>query len=387
MRKNVINCCVVLILFTSAFLMTGCTESAKTMPDKLSITKSSFGQTSTGQAVDLYTLTNANGIIAKITNYGGTVTELWVPDRSGNLDDILLGFDNIADYETKSPYFGSLIGRYGNRIAKGKFTLDGKDYTLATNDGANHLHGGNKGFDKVVWDATPVTKENAVALQLHYLSKDMEEGYPGNLDVTVVYTLNNNNQLVIDYTAKTDKPTVCNLTNHNYYNLAGQGTCDNSKNELMINADYFTPVDEGLIPRGDLRYVKGTPFDFTTMTAIGDRVNDDNTQLKYGKGYDHNWVLNKRKPGKMTLAAKAYDPASGRLMTIKTTEPAIQFYSGNFLDGTITGKDGKVYKHRYAYCLETQHYPDSPNQPDFPSTVLMPGETYKTKTVHTFSTK
>ena len=387
MRKNVFNGCVVLILFSAAILLTGCMESAKTAPAGLSVTKSSFGKTSDGQKVDLYTLTNDNGLIVKITNYGGTVTQLWVPDRNGNLDDIVLGFDNIKDYETKSPYFGCLIGRYGNRIAGGRFTLDGNQYTLAQNDGVNHLHGGNKGFDKVVWDAKPVTMNGSVALKLHYLSRDMEEGYPGDLDVTVVYTLTNKNQLIIDYTATTDKPTVCNLTNHNYYNLAGQGTCDNSQNQLMINADYFTPVDKGLIPRGDLRYVKGTPFDFTAMTAIGARINDDNTQLKYGGGYDHNWVLNQEAPGKMTLAAKAYDPTSGRLMTIKTTEPAIQFYSGNFLDGTLTGKDGRVYKHRYAYCLETQHYPDSPNQPDFPSTTLRPGQTYKSKTIHKFSTK
>ena len=353
----------------------------------MGVTKSSFGTTVDGTSVDLYTLTNANGLIAKITNYGGIVTELWIPDRDGNLGDIVLGFDNVTDYEDGCPYFGALIGRYGNRIGKAKFMLDGKLYTLAANDGENHLHGGIKGFDKVVWDAKPVENKDGVALQLHYLSRDMEEGYPGNLDVTVVYTLNNKNELVIEYTATTDKPTVCNLTNHNYYNLAGQGVGDNSGHLLMLNADYTTPVDKGLIPTGELKSVKGTPFDFKTPTAIGAHINDDDVQLKYAGGFDHNWVLNKRTPGSMTLAAKVYEPTTGRVMTIKTTEPAIQFYAGNFLDGTLVGKEGKVYGRRCAFCLETQHYPDSPNKLSFPSTTLRPGQTYNTKTIHKFTTK
>ena len=376
----------VALVYAMVFL-TGCqARSSNADAPKIGVVKSSFGTTKDGQKVDLYTLTNANGLVAKISNYGGTVTELWVPDRDGNLGDIVLGFDNLKDYEEKSPYFGCLIGRYGNRIGKAKFTLDGTTYKLNANDGKNHLHGGVKGFDKVVWEAEPVQNSNGVGLTLHYLSKDMEEGYPGNLDVTVVYTLTHKDELKIDYTATTDKPTVCNLTNHNYYNLAGQGVCSNSENQLYINADYFTPVDEGLITTGELRPVKGTPFDFTRLTAIGERIDSNDTQMKYGGGYDHNWVLNK-KGKKMTLAAKVYEPTTGRIMIISTTEPGLQFYSGNFLDGTLVGKNGKVYKHRYAYCLETQHYPDSPNKPEFPTTMLRPGQTYKTTTVHKFMTE
>ena len=376
-------------LICITLFLTGCKslqQSRKIVPE-MSITKAVFGKTQDGQQAYLYTLTNANGLVVKITNYGGTITELWTPDRRGNLGDIVLGFDNLKDYEEKSPYFGCLIGRYGNRIAKGKFTLDGKEYTLAINNDENHLHGGLKGFDKVIWDAEPFQTEDSVGLILQYLSKDMEEGYPGNLDVKVVYTLTNKDTLEIDYEATTDKPTVCNLTNHNYYNLAGQGVGNNYKNQLMINADYFTPIDETLIPTGELRPVKGTPMDFTQMTAIGERIDADSTQLKYGGGYDHNWVLNKENKNTVCLAAKVYEPKSGREMVIFTTEPAIQFYSGNFLDGSLVGKEGKLYKHRYAYCLETQHYPDSPNRPEFPTTVLRPGETYKTKTVHKFSVR
>jgi aldose 1-epimerase len=371
------------LIIASLFLACGCCPGTKSTM-KASIEKQPFGRTDDGHKVDLYTLTNANGLVARITNYGGTVTELWVPDRNGKPGDILLGFDNLKDYEEKSPYFGCIIGRYGNRIGNAEFTLDGKEYKLAANDGKNTLHGGNKGFDKVVWDAKPIMTANGPALKLHYLSKDMEEGYPGNLDVTVTYTLTNDNELKIDYMATTDKPTVCNLTNHNYYNLDGQGNGDILGQILMINADHYTPVDSGLIPTGVIAPVKGTPFDFTKPTAIGARINNDNTQLKYGKGYDHNWVLNK-KDEEMSLAATVYAPQTGRVLTIYTNEPGIQFYSGNFLDGTITGKDGKVYKHRYAFCLETQHFPDSPNKPNFPSTTLRPGETYKTTTINKFS--
>ena len=389
MKTKNVQCCVLVMLLCASIFLAGCGSSSKpgTTEVKMGVLKADFGVTKDGQQVDLYTLTNANGLVAKITNYGGTVTELWVPDRDGNLGDIVLGFDNLKDYEEKSPYFGCIIGRYGNRIAKGAFTLDGNEYTLAKNNDENHLHGGLKGFDKVVWDAEPFQTKKAVGLKLKYLSKDMEEGYPGNLDVTVKYILTNKDELKITYEATTDKPTVCNLTNHSYFNLAGQGLGNNYENQLMINADYFTPVDKGLIPTGELSPVEGTPMDFTEMTAIGKRIDADTTQIKYGGGYDHNWVLNKKKLRKMSLAAKAYEPASGRMMEIYTTEPAIQFYSGNFLDGTLTGKEGKVYMHRYAYCLETHHYPDSPNQPDFPSTTLLPGQTYKTTTVHKFLTK
>ena len=309
-----------------------------------------------------------------------------MPDRDGNLGDIVLGFDNLKDYEEKSPYFGCIVGRYGNRIGDAEFTLDGNAYKLNANDGENHLHGGVKGFDKVVWDAEPIQNDKGVGLKLHYLSKDMEEGYPGNLDVTVTYMLTNDDELKIHYEATTDKPTVCNLTNHNYYNLDGQGNGDILNHILMINADHYTPVDEGLITTGEIAPVEGTPLDFTEPTKIGARINQDNTQLKYGKGYDHNWVLNK-KGKKMSLAARVYAPSSGRVMKIYTTEPGIQFYSGNFLDGTLTGKEGEVYKHRYGFCLETQHFPDSPNKPEFPSTTLRPEQTYKTTTVHQFMTK
>lgn len=377
----------ILGLAVAAVFLAGCTESQQGKgKTKMSITKQAFGTTKDGTPVDLYTLTNANGLVAKITNYGGTVTELWVPDRNGKPGDIVLGFDNIPDYEEKSPYFGCIIGRYGNRIGKGRFVLDGVEYRLAINDGKNHLHGGLKGFDKVVWKAEPFESNDGVGLKLHYLSRDMEEGYPGNLDVMMTYTLTNKNELVCDYEATTDKPTVCNLTNHTYFNLAGQGLRDNYDHELMINADNFTPVDAGLITTGAIVPVKGTPMDFTKPTPIGKHIDADYDQLKYGGGYDHNWVLNK-KGFEMSLAAKVYEPTTGRVMEILTNEPGVQFYAGNFLDGTITGKGGKVYKHRYAFCLETQHYPDSPNKPNFPTTTLRPGQTYKTTTIHKFSTK
>lgn len=366
----------------------GCKTGASQADVKeIGIVKSSFGKTKDGQQVDLYTLTNANGLVAKITNYGGTVTELWVPDRDGNLGDIVLGFDNLKDYEEKSPYFGCLVGRYGNRIGQAKFTLDDNEYTLAANDGVNHLHGGENGFDNVVWDADPIQNDKGVGLKLHYLSKDMEEGYPGNLDVTVTYMLTNKDELNIHYEATTDKPTVCNLTNHNYYNLAGQGNGDILSHKLMINADHYTPVDDSLITTGKLVSVDGTIMDFTKPTEIGARINNGDIQLKYGKGYDHNWVLNKEEDQKMSLAAKVYEPTTGRVMKIWTKEPGLQFYSGNFLDGTLVGKENKVYKHRYAFCLETQHYPDSPNKPSFPTTTLLPGQVYKTTTVHKFTTK
>jgi aldose 1-epimerase len=387
-RKGLVLCCVYALLGIMIFVA-GCDENvtSKAGTRKMDISKSSFGKTKDGQSVDLYTLTNSNGLIVKITNYGGTVTELWVPDSNGILGDIVLGFDNITDYEEKSPYFGCLVGRYGNRIGKAKFTIDGNEYTLAANDGENHLHGGVDGFDNVVWEATPVYKTNGVGLKLNYVSEDMQEGYPGNLDMTVTYMLTNKNELTIHYEATTDKPTVCNLTNHNYYNLAGQGNGDILGHMLMINADNCTPVDSGLITTGEIVPVAGTPLDFTKLTAIGDRINNDDTQLKYGKGYDHNWVLNKKDDDEMSLAAKVYEPSSGRVMKIYTTEPGLQFYSGNFLDGTLVGKQGKVYEHRYGFCLETQHYPDSPNKANFPTTTLLPGQVYETKTVHEFKTK
>lgn len=351
---------------------------------KATITKSAFGQTAEGTPVDLYTLTNTNGIVVKITNYGGIVTSILAPDNTGQMADIVLGFDSLAPYLKTHPFFGALVGRYGNRIAKGKFTLDGKEYSLATNNMGNHLHGGLKGFDKKVWTAE-IVEGDLPALKLNYLSKDMEEGYPGNLDVEVVYTLTNDNELKIEYTATTDKKTVVNLTNHSYFNLTG-GKEDILGHVLSLHADRFVPVDETLIPTDELLPVAGTPFDFTTPTAIGERVDADHPQIKFGGGYDHCWVLNKQ-GDEMSLLGSVYEPNSGRYMEVFTTEPAVQFYCGNFLDGSLTGRGGVKYGRRYGLCLETEHYPDSPNQPAFPSTVLNPGETYETTTVYKFSVK
>ena len=359
---------------------------SKEMKTKMKVQEQSFGQTPDGQKVKLYTLTNSNGLKARITTYGAIVVSLEVPDRNGKLDDITLGYDDLSGYIKNNPYFGVIAGRYANRIAKGRFTLDGTTYQLATNNGENHLHGGVKGFDKVVWDAESFEQDDAVGVKLTYLSKDGEEGYPGNLNCSVTYTLTNDDELKISYEAQTDKATPVNLTHHSYFNLAGQGNGDILGHKLMINADRFTPIDKGLIPPGELQSVKGTPMDFTKPRAIGARINDDFEQLKFGLGYDHNWVLNK-KGNELTLAARVYEPTSGRVLEIYTTEPGIQFYSGNFLDGTITGKQGKVYKHRYGFCLETQHYPDSPNKPSFPSVILLPGQIYQTTTIHKFSAK
>lgn len=378
---------VLLIVFLSVFL-NGCKDKNVSVKEqKATITKTAFGKTEDGQAVDLYTLINANGLIVKIMTYGGTVVELKIPDRDGRLDDIILGFDNFPDFEEKSPHFGCIIGRYGNRIGNAKFTLDRKEYTLVANNNGQHLHGGIDAFDRVIWEAEPFESKEGPGLKLHYLSSDMEEGYPGNLDVTVTYTLTNDDELKIDYHATTDKPTVCNLTNHCYFNLAGQGNGDILGHELTLNASHFTPVDKYLIPTGEIRPVKATPFDFTTPTAIGARIDTDNDkQIKFGGGYDHNWVL-KKKGNEMSLAARVYEPTTGRVMEIVTNEPGIQFYSGNFLKGTLIGKEGKVYERRCAFCLETQHYPDSPNKPNFPSTVLRPGQTYQTTTIHKFTVK
>jgi len=373
---------VVLLIFCSTFvifLMKCSTKETLTMK----IEKQSFGKTEDGTAVDLYTLTNANGMEIQITNYGATVTSIVVPDKYGNMGDVVLGHDNLDGYVEKSPYFGCIVGRYGNRIAKGKFTLNGKNYALATNNEPNHLHGGVKGFDKVVWTAKEIKGEDTVGLELTYLSKDGEEGYPGNLSVKVIYTLTNENALRIDYEATTDQPTVCNLTNHTYFNLKDAGASPILDHELMLDADNITPVDATLIPTGKLQPVAGTPFDFKTPTAIGARINADDEQIKFGLGYDHNFVLNGI-AGELRLAGKLMESSIGRVVEVWTTEPGIQFYSGNFLDGTIFGKNNTVYLYRHGLCLETQHYPDSPNQPNFPSTVLNPGEVYQTTTVYKF---
>jgi aldose 1-epimerase len=348
------------------------------------IQKQEYGKSADQQTVDLYTLTNARGMEAKITNYGGVVVSLKAPDRSGKMEDVVLGYENLDGYLNDKRYFGGIIGRYGNRIAKGKFSLNGQSYTLARNNGENHLHGGIKGFDKMVWQAKEIKSPDGAALELTYFSKDGEEGYPGNLSVTVVYTLTNNNELKIDYSATTDKDTVVNLTNHSYFNLAGKGNILN--HEVMLNADRFTPVDKGSIPTGELRSVKGTPMDFTQPTAIGARIEQKDEQLIFGKGYDHNWVLNSS-GGALALAARVSEPGSGRVMEVHTTEPGIQFYTGNFLDGTAKGKGGQLYEHRSGFCLETQHFPDSPNKPGFPSTVLKPGQKYATTTIYRFSSR
>lgn len=344
---------------------------------KMAVQKQKFGQLPDGQQVEIFTLTNASGIKARLMTYGATLVSLVVPDRDGQLADITLGFDDLEGYLKSSPYFGSTVGRYANRIAKGRFTLDGVEYELAVNNGENHLHGGIKGFDKVVWKAEPFQEEDSVGVKFEYLSIDGEESYPGNLNCTVVYTLTNQDELKISYEATTDKATPINLTHHSYFNLNGQGNGDILGLELMLNADRYTPVDEGLIPTGEIVSVEGTPMDFRSAKAIAQDI--ENVE----GGYDHNFVLNGEK-GEMKLAARLHDPKTGRTMEISTTEPGIQFYSGNFLDGTITGKAGKVYQKHYGLCLETQHFPDSPNNPDFPSTIIHPGEKYTSLTVHKF---
>ena len=349
---------------------------------KPQIRKQPFGKIADQSAIDLFTLTNAQGVEARIMTYGGTVVSLKVPDRTGKMGDVVLGHDTLEGYLKNNPYFGSIIGRYGNRIAKGRFSLGGRGYTLAKNNGENHLHGGTRGFDKVIWKPKEIRNKDGVGLALTYLSKDGEEGYPGNLAVTVVYTLTNQNELKIEYSATTDKETVVNLTNHSYFNLAGSGNILN--HEAMIKADRFNPVDRGLIPTGELRSVKGTPMDFTESTAIGTRINQQDEQLIFGKGYDHNWVLN-HADGALGLAVRVVEPSSGRVMEVHTTEPGVQFYTGNFLDGSIKGKGSRVYEQRSGFCLETQHFPDSPNQPNFPSTVLKPGQKYTSTTVYKFS--
>ncbi len=361
-------------------------ENTVKLTQQTNITQQEFGNMPDGKIAMLYTLRNAQGMEVKITNYGGTITHWTAPDKEGKYEDVVLGFDSLSDYLTSSPYLGCIIGRYGNRIAKGKFTLEGQTYTLAVNNGENHLHGGIKGFDKVLWEATPLDGEEP-ALKLTYLSKDGEEGYPGNLQVEVTYRLQKDNALRIDYQATTDKTTVVNLTNHTYFNLLGYAEGDILGHELMLNASTFLPVDKTMIPTGELRAVQGTVFDFTKSTPIGARINDTkDEQIRFGMGYDHSWVLNPptEKEG-LNLVGKVLEPKSGRVLEVFTTEPAVQFYTGNFLNGSIAGKRGVTYKQRYGFCLETQHYPDSPNQKNFPSTVLKPNETYQTSTLYRFS--
>jgi aldose 1-epimerase len=370
-----------LLAITGAAWLAGCaTDNTSTA----NISRTPFGKTKEGIAVDLYTLRNSKGAEARISNYGGLVISLKVPDRNGQLGDVTLGYDDLDGYLKETPYFGALIGRYGNRIARGKFTLDGKTYTLATNNYPNALHGGLKGFDKVVWEPKVIMGLDGPSLQLSYVSKDGEEGYPGTLNVTAVYTLTEDNGLKLAFSATTDKDTVLNLTHHSYFNLAGKG--DILEHEVMIPADRFTPADSTLIPTGELRPVANTPFDFRKPTTIGARINEADEQLKFGGGYDHNWVVNKTM-GQLGLMARVYEPTSGRVMEVYSTEPGLQFYSGNFLDGTITGKRGWIYKFRNGFCMEPQHYPDSPNQPNFPSVVLKPGQIYSNVIEYRFSVR
>jgi aldose 1-epimerase len=348
------------------------------------MTKSPFARTKDGISVDLITLRNDAGTEVGILTYGGVIRTLKTADRTGTFDDIVLGFDTLPLYEEKSPFFGTLVGRYGNRIANGRFTLDGQTYPLAKNNGPNHLHGGNKGWDKAVWAAgEPFQNANGIGIALSHTSADGDEGYPGTVKAVVTYTLTDSNELVIDYQATTDKPTVINLTQHSYFNLAGAKAQDVLGHELTLNADGYTTVDAGLIPLGRIQPVAGTPFDFKTPTAIGARIDDRHEQIVRGGGYDHNFVLNRTGEG-LSLAARVVEPATGRTMAVSTTEPGVQFYTGNFLDGTLTGKGGRVYGRRAGFCLETQHYPDSPNRPNFPSTVLRPGQEYRSKTVFAF---
>ncbi|MDQ8202027.1 aldose epimerase family protein [Pelagicoccus sp. SDUM812003] len=354
------------------------------------VKQTDFGTTESGKEVTLYTLDNANGMEVDIINYGGIIVRLTAPDRDGNYEDVVQGFNTLAEYEADASFQGALIGRYGNRIAAGEFEIDGTTYELATNDEPGdmpaHLHGGIVGYNKVVWDAEPVVENGIEGLKLSYLSEDGEEGYPGNLDITVTYWLQDDDSLKIHYHATTDEKTHVNLTNHAYFNLKGEGEGSILDHEFTIYASKFTPVNKGLIPTGELRPVAGTPFDFTTPHTLAERIGDENEQLSFGLGYDHNWVLDNQ-DGDMALAATVYEPNTGRVMDVLTEEPGIQLYSGNFQDGSLTGKSGKTYDYRGAFCLETQHYPDTPNQPNFPTTLLTPDDVYDTTTIYKFSAK
>ena len=364
-----------ILFFLALVVLFSCSESPK-LP--VLVDEAKFKTEHDGKPVDLYTLKNKNGMVVQITNFGAKVVSIFTPDKNGNLGDVVLGFDSAEDYfNTSEIYFGATIGRYGNRIGNAQFSINDTVYHLSKNDGENALHGGLKGFFAVVWNGNQIDDKTT------YLSPDMEEGYPGNLNVKVVYTLTDDNELKIEYHATTDKATPVNLTNHSFFNLDGAGSGDIENEIMQINADYYTPVDSGLIPTGEIAPVEGTPMDFRKPTAIGARINDDFEQLKLGRGYDHNWVLNKADSG-LNFAAKVVDPASGRTLEVYTNEPGIQFYTGNFLDGTVAGKGGKVYAHRSALCLETQHFPDSPNKPNFPSTILKPGDQYYSICVYKF---
>jgi aldose 1-epimerase len=368
--------------FVILILIVSCMPFAMSADSPRSVKKEAFGSTQ-GSPVELYTLTNARGMEVRAINFGGIIVSIRVPDKVGHFDDVTMGFDKLDGYLTNNPHFGSLIGRYANRIGGAKFTLDGVEYKLAANDGPNTLHGGINGFDKYIWKTESFENAEGVGLILTRTSKDGEEGFPGNLSVKVKYTLTDQNTLVVDYEATTDKATPVNLTQHTYFNLSGEGHGDILGHELTLNADRFTPVDKTLIPTGELRSVKNTPLDFSKTATVGARINDPYEQMVLGHGYDHNFVVNRTGAG-LVWAARMHDPASGRTVEVSTTEPGLQFYSGNFLDGSLTGKQGHVYQRRSGFAFETQHYPDSPNRPEFPSTILRPGQVYKSQTIYKF---
>ncbi len=385
MHARTTLCLALAVATSSTLLQTGCQTEPKLTPGQQLVMNGyvyvePFGKTQDGQAVEVYTLKNAHGLTAKVITYGAILTEMHVPDKAGNFADVTLGFNDLKDYLKGHPFFGATTGRYANRIAGGKFAIDGKEFKLAVNNGPNSLHGGLKGFDKVLWKAREVQNPLGPSVRFEYTSADGEEGYPGNLEVVVVYTLTNNNELRIDYGAETDKPTVVNLTNHAYWNLAGEGQGTILDHQLQILATQFTPVDDTSIPTGEFKNVEGTPMDFLKPHTIGERI----ARAPNGNGYDHNFVLRKTGPGTLDLAAVLKDPKSGRVMQVLTSEPGIQLYTANYLDGSLTGKSGGKYVKNGAVCLETQHFPDSPNKPSFPSTVLRPGERYMTTTVHRF---
>jgi len=372
-------------IFISILMNWGCQSNTnkENKMSKLAVSSKPFGNTPEGE-IQLFTLTNANGLEVDISTFGGTITRWSAPDKNGNFDDVILGFKDLTSYQGTHPYFGSLVGRYANRIALGQFNLEGTTYTLAINNPPNSLHGGPLGFHKKRWTAKPLEEKESVGVVLTLTSPDMEEGYPGNLQVEVIYRLNNQNELSIDYRATTDKTTIINLTNHAYFNLKGEGNGDILDHQLKIFADQFSPVDSTLIPLENHADVENTPFDFRTWHAIGERVNAEFEQIVRGKGYDHNYVLAK-KENELAVAAQVWETTSGRLLEVKTNQPGMQFYCGNFLDGSLTGKRGKKYEFRNGFCLETQHFPDSPNHPDFPTTVLKPGDIYQSKTIYSLN--
>jgi aldose 1-epimerase len=388
------NIAAIAAIAVACAMQVGCTatprpnegETAAAPTAAPTVSRAPFGRLPDGRSVELFTLTNPRGLEVRVMTYGGIITALRVPDRTGRLDDVVLGFDDLDGYLHDPPYFGAIVGRYANRIARGEFAVDGVMYHLARNNGPNSLHGGLRGFDKVLWSGEPFRTDSGTGVTLRYTSRDGEEGYPGTLNVQVRYTLTPDDKLVVDYGATTDKATPVNLSQHTYWNLHGAGNGDILDHVLTLDASNFTPVDSTLIPTGEVALVDGTPFDFRSATPIGARIAMANEQLRFGKGYDHNWVID-RTPGHrdgLLHAARLVDPRSGRTLDVSTSEPGIQFYSGNFLDGTITGKGGHVYAHRTGLCLETQHFPDSPNHANFPTTILRPGERYTSRTVFAF---